>query len=103
MTEQVVITSARVDTAEGVPAALIERVDVGGGVQIQKIDGEDVEKVHERSTIYHVRLYSPDSALPDQLRDAETYEEACTLGIAYAEKLSEHAHRVAELAEDLKV
>jgi hypothetical protein len=103
MDAQVVIMSARVDTTEGVPAALIERVDVGGGEQIKTVDGKEEPFVHERSTVFHVRLYSPDKSFPDELRDAETYEDACKLGLAYAGKLSEHAQRIAKLAQELKV
>lgn len=100
---QVVITSARVDTTEGVEAARIDRVEVGGGTQVKMVDGKEEEITHDRSTVFHVRLLSPDRMLPDKLREAATYEEACQLGIAYADKLSQHAERIAQIAQDLEV
>jgi hypothetical protein len=99
----VVITSARVETAAGVPAATVELTEVGGGTQVVTVDGTAEERVHPLSRIYHVRLLSPDKMVPDQLREAVTYEEACALGVRYAAKMAEHQARVDELAADLKV
>lgn len=97
------ITAARVDTAEGRPAAAIAMVDVGGGEQVVTVDNVPEVRVHPSSRLYHVRLLSPDKFVPDVLREAATFEEACALGVKYAAKLAEHAARVDELAADLKV
>ena len=99
----VTITAARVDAADGRPAAHISLVEVGGGEQVVTVDGVPEVRVHPSSRLYHVRLLSPDKFVPDQLRDAATYEEACALGVKYAAKLAEHAARVDELAADLEV
>lgn len=103
MDAEVEIMSARVLTATGGTAAWIERVEIGGGSQTVTVDGVPEERVHPRSTVYHVRLISPDRMIPDQLRDAGDYETAVKVGQVYAAKLDEHAERVANLAEDLKV
>ncbi len=97
------VTSARVVTAAGRPAATIDLVDVGGGTQVVTVDGAPEERIHPSSQVYHVRLLSPDRMLPDALREAATYGEAVELGTAYALKLDEHAERIAGLAADLKV
>ena len=97
------ITSARVDTADGAAAARIEMVDIGGGEQVVTVDGQPEVRVHPASRVYHVRLLSPDRFVPDQLREAATFDEACALGVKYAAKLAEHAARVDELAADLQV
>lgn len=99
----VVITAARVDTADGKPAAVIELVEVGGGTQVVTVDGTAEERVHPSSRLFHVRLLSPDKMVPDELRDAATYEDAVALGRRYAAKVAEHQARVDELAADLKV
>jgi hypothetical protein len=98
----VVITSARVDSTIG-PAATIDLVEVGGGSQTVTVDGTPEERVHPHSTVHHVRLLSPDRMIPDQLRVVDSYDEAVELAEAYAAKLDEHAGRLADLAEDLKV
>jgi hypothetical protein len=97
------ITTARVETAGGRIAALIAMVDVGGGEQVVTVDGAPEVRVHPSSRVYHVTLLSPDRMVPDQLREAPSYQDACVLGITYAEKLAEHAARVDALAADLKV
>jgi hypothetical protein len=97
------ITTARVETADGRVAALIAMVDVGGGEQVVTVDGNPEVRVHPSSRVYHVTFLSPDRMVPDQLREAATFDEACELGITYAEKLAEHAARVDALAADLKV
>lgn len=99
----VVITSARVDRPDGRPAAVIEWVPVGGGTQVVTVDGTAEERVHPSSSVFHVRFLSPDKMIPDELRDAATYEEAVALGVKYASKLAEHAAQVDALAADLKV
>jgi len=99
----VVITAARVDTADGGEAALIGLIQVGGGEQVVTVDGTAEVRTHPRSSVYQVRLLSPDKFVPDQLRDVATYEEACALGVKYAAKMAEHAARVDELAADLQV
>lgn len=100
---EVTITSARIDTADGRPAATVDLVEVGGGEQVVTVDGTAEVRVHPRSRVYHVRLLSPDKFVPDQLREAATYEDACALGCKYAAKLTEHAARADELAADLEV
>jgi hypothetical protein len=99
----VTITAARVDRPDGQPAATIELAEVGGGEQVVTVDGVPETRVHPKSQIYHVRLLSPDKFVPDVLRDAASYEEACALGCKYAAKVAEHAARVDELAADLAV
>jgi hypothetical protein len=99
----VVITAARVDASNGTLAALIEWVPVGGGTQTVTVDGVAENREHPSSTVYHVRFISPDRMVPDVLREADSYEDACALAVKYAAKLNEHAARVAALADDLKV
>jgi hypothetical protein len=99
----VVITAARIETADGKPAATAELVEVGGGEQVVTVDGVKETRVHPRSQVYHVRLLSPDKFVPDALREASSYEEACALGLKYAAKMTEHAARVDALAADLEV
>lgn len=99
----VVITAARVETADGMPVAAIELVEVGGGEQVVTVDGVRETRVHPRSQVHHVRLLSPDKFVPDQLRETASYEEACALGLKYAAKMAEHAARVDALAADLEV
>jgi hypothetical protein len=99
----VVITSARVDAANGMLAALIEWVPIGGGSQTVTVDGVAEERTHPSSAVYHVRFVSPDRMVPDVLRAAGDYDEACELALKYAAKLNEHADRLADLASDLKV
>ncbi len=99
----VTITSARVDTAGGAPAAWVELVEIGGGEQVVTVDGTAEVRVHPRSQLYHVRLLSPDKFIPDVLREAATFEEACALGVKYAAKMTEHQARVDELVTDLAV
>ena len=98
-----VITAARVETADGRPAATVELVEVGGGEQVVTVDGVPEVRVHPKSRLYHVRLLSPDKFVPDQLREAATFEEACALGARYAAKMAEHAARIDALAADLEV
>lgn len=100
---EVTITSARVTAADGRAAAVIDLVEVGGGEQVVTVDGTAEVRVHPSSRLYHVRLLSPDKFVPDQLREAPTYEEACALGCKYAAKMTEHQARVDELAADLRV
>jgi len=99
----VLITAAQVYSGAGVLAATIDQVDVGGGSQTVTVDGVPEERIHPASRVFHVRLLSPDRFIPDQLREAASYEAAVDLAVAYARKLDEHAGRVAELARDLEV
>src|SRR4249919_94252 len=103
MEPDVTITSAQVYADNGTVAAFIEYVPVGGGVRTVTIDGVAEDQTHPLSVIYHVRFISPDRMISDELRTVDSYEEACALAIKYAGKLNEHATRVAELADDLKV
>ena len=99
----VTITSAQVHTTSGTLAAVIDRVDVGGGTQTVTVDGSPEERQHPRSAVFHVRLISPDRMLPDELREEADYGKACDLATRYAELLDEHATRLSSLANDLKV
>lgn len=104
MTEpKVVITSARVDVPDGRAAAVVSLIDVGGGSQVVTVDGSPEERIHPTSTVFHVRLVSPDRMLPDELREVPTYDEAVALGIRYAAALDANSQRIAALAADLKV
>jgi hypothetical protein len=100
---EVVITGAEVRTGDGRLAASIDAVHLGGGTQTVTVDGVPEERVHPVSRAFHVRLLAPDRMIPDELRQAATYEEAVEVGLKYAAKLAEHADRLAELAQDLKV
>lgn len=100
---EAVITSARVDLANGTTAATIDLVSIGGGSQTVTVDGTPEERVHPTSTAYHVRFISPDRMIPDELRSVDSFEEAVALAEKYAAKLAEHARRIDELAADLKV
>lgn len=97
------VTSARIRAADGRLAATIDRVEVGGGSQTVTVDGTPEERVHPRSVVFHVRLISPDRMLPDELREIADYGAACDLAVRYSALLDEHAARVANLADDLKV
>lgn len=99
----VVITSARVDCADGRTAATIDLVEVGGGSQTVTVDGVPEERIHPLHQAFHVRLISPDRMLPDELREVADYDAAVALGQAYAAKLAAHAEALASLATDLKV
>lgn len=99
----VVVVSARVDTADGRPAAQIDLIDVGGGGQVVTVDGVPEERVHPTSVVYHVRLLSPDRMLPDQLREAASWDEAVDVATRYAEKVADNTQKLADIAADLKV
>lgn len=98
-----IITSARVDAANGAVAATIDLVPIGGGRQTVSVDGVPEDRIHPTSTAYHVRFISPDRMVSDEVRTVGSYEEACKLAEKYAAKLAEHAQRIDELAADLKV
>lgn len=85
------------------PVAQIERILMGGGTQTVTVDGVPEERVHPMFERFHVRLLSPDRMIPDELRELDTYEEACELALLYAGKRVEHAAAVADLAAGLKV
>lgn len=99
---EVLITSAEI-LVDGRQAAIVEAVNVGGGSQIVTVDGVPEERIHPSSRVFHVRFISPDRMLPDELREVDDYDLAVKLGVTYAEKLAEHAGRLAEFAQDLKV
>jgi hypothetical protein len=98
---QIMTARAVLDSGEAV--AQIERVTIGGGTQLVTVDGVAEERVHPTFQRWHVRLLSPDRMIPDELREAETYEEACEVAVKYAIKREEYAARVADLAGDLRV
>lgn len=95
--------TGRVDTEDGRHAATIDLVEVGGGRQTVTVDGTPEERIHPTSTVYHVRLLSPDRILPDQLREVPTWDEAVELGETYAAKVTANTRRLAEIAADLEV
>lgn len=95
----VLVMTAQVQAPDGTPVALIERVTIGGGIRM--VEGEPQQ--HPTFERFHVRLLSPDRMIPDQLREVETYDEACELAEKYAAKREEHAAQVDALAETLKV
>jgi hypothetical protein len=95
--------TARVVDADGTALAQIERVRIGGGTQTVTVDGVPEERIHPTFERWHVRLLSPDRMIPDQLLDAETYDDAADLALRYAAKRVEHAAAVAELADSLRV
>jgi hypothetical protein len=99
---EVLVTAVEVRIDSRV-AATVDAVDVGGGSQVVTVDGVPEERIHPSSRVFHVRFISPDRMLPDELREVDDYDLAVKLGVAYAEKLSEHADRLASLAQDLKV
>jgi hypothetical protein len=99
---EVLITAVEV-RIDGRVAATVDAVDVGGGSQTVTVDGVPEERIHPSSRVFHVRFISPDRMLPDELREVDDYDLAVKLGVAYAEKLAEHADRLASLAQDLKV
>lgn len=84
-----VSTSARVTTADGRLAAVIDLVPVGGGTQTKTVDGKPEDVEHPSSTVWHVRLLSPISEVPDELRETDGYDEAVEIGSAYAERLDQ--------------
>lgn len=99
----VIVVSARVDTEDGRPAALIDLVEVGGGGQTVTVDGVPEERIHPSSVVYHVRLLSPDRMIPDQLREVADWDDAVKLAETYAGKVADTAQRLAAIAADLEV
>ncbi len=103
MAPTVAITAARVDLEDGTMVARIEAVTIGGGTQTVTVDGVPEERQHPTLHRWHCRLLSPDPAIPDQLLDVETYEEAIEMGLQYAAKRAVHAEQISELAAALRV
>ena len=99
MAPRVQIMVAYVVDDDSVPLARIERVTIGGGIRV--VEGEPQQ--HPTFERFHVHMLSPDRMIPDQLLDAETYDEAVDLAVAYGGKRIQHAAKVAELAESLRV
>ena len=103
MSVEVQITTACVLSPEGQPWVQIERVRIGGGIQTVTVDGVAEDRQHPTLHRWHVRLLSPDRMIPDELRDVETYDEACELALKYATKREEHAAQINDLAAALKI
>lgn len=101
--DRLIITSARIDGPDGTPACLIERIGVGGGIRTYMVDGSPEDRTDPSSTVYHVRFVSPSRMISDELREADTLDEAVTLGCQYADRLAANADRLAEIVADLKV
>jgi hypothetical protein len=100
---QVLVTVASVRLDDGAEVARIERVTIGGGTQTVTVDGVPEERRHPMMQLFHVHLISPDRMIPDQLHDAQTYDEAVELALAYGRKRVEHAAQVDALAASLRV
>jgi hypothetical protein len=104
MPSSVVVTAASVYTDDGTEVARIEAVTIGGGHRIVgQLHGQDVTEPDPVFHRFHVRLLSPDRMIPDELREAETYDEAVAVAEKYAGLRAEHADRIASLASDLRV
>jgi hypothetical protein len=99
---RVVVTGTNVELADGTVVAQIQAVTVGGGTQTVTVDGVPEERQHPTLHLFHVRLLSPDRMIPDELREAESYEDAVEVGLAYAARRVQHAQQVADLATALK-
>lgn len=97
------IMTAYVNDDNGETVATVERVKIGGGVQVVTVDGVPEERAHPTFWLYHVRLLSPDRMIPDELRETETYDRAVELAFKYAERRAEHAKALDELAASLKI
>lgn len=99
----VVIDHAHVELDDGVPVARIERILVGGGERVRMIDGVPETTTDPQFESYNVRLLSQAGPMiPDQLESAESYEEACEAGEAYAEKVRANSKKIDDLTEALK-
>ena len=99
---RVVVLTARVEL-DGREVALVERVTIGGGTQVITVDGVPQDKVHPTFERFHVRLLSQAGRMvPDQLEEAGDWDEACKIGVAYAERVAANATRIADLQEALK-
>lgn len=97
-----VITATNVELGDGTVVAQIQAVTVGGGTQTVTVDGVPEDRQHPTLHLFHIRLLSPDRMIPDELREAKTYEDAVEVGLAYAARRAKHAQQVAELAATLK-
>jgi hypothetical protein len=99
----VLVISARVDTAAGIPVATITRIAVGGGAQAITVDGVAEEKIHPTSTTFHVRFLAPPGIdVPDVIHDAATYEEAVEMAEAYASRIETQAEQIAAVTASLQ-
>lgn len=96
------IMSAQVVLDDGTVVATVERARVGGGIQTVTVDGVPEDRVHPVFELFHARLLSPDRMIPDQLVEAETYDQATELALAYADRRVEHAAQVQALATALR-
>lgn len=103
MDDRLIITSARIDAPDGSPACIIERIGVGGGIRTRMVDGSPEDSIDPASIVYHVRFRSPSPMIPDELRTADSLDEAIALGCQYADKVAANADRLAAIVADLKV
>lgn len=98
----VVVMSAHVVLGDGTVAARIERVLIGGGERTRMIDGTPEVTNDPLFERFHVRLLSQAGPMVgDRMEEAETYEDACVLGEAYAAKVTANAGQIAALRESL--
>jgi hypothetical protein len=96
------ITAAEVALPNGTVVAYIEAIAVGGGTQVVMVDGKPEQRQHPLSHCYHARLLSQAGRMiSDEIVDAETYEDACKAGEAYARKVQRNAKQIAELRDSL--
>lgn len=100
---EIVVTGACIRDDDGAEVARIEAITVGGGVQVVTVDGVPEERHHPTFHRFHIRLISPDRMIPDQLHEADRYDDAVEIGLRYAKLRAEHADRVAALTDDLKI
>jgi hypothetical protein len=99
----VVITGARVELEDGTVVAGIERIVIGGGERTRTIDGVPETTTDPQWVKFHVRLLSQAGPMiADELLLAETWEEACAAGEAYAARVVANAEQIAELKAALK-
>lgn len=103
MDDAVQIMLANVTMPDGTVVANIERVLIGGGTQNVTVDGVVEVRQHPSFNRFHVRLLSPDRMIADQLLEADTYDQAVEIGLAYAEKRAEHAATIESLTTSLRV
>ena len=86
---------------DGVELARIESIKVGGGTA-GRFDpqGNIVQITDPLTEHYHVRLLSQaGNLIPDELVLVDTYDEALAVAAAYAVKVAENAHLIAQFKE----
>jgi hypothetical protein len=96
----VVRQSAHVYTADGVLAATVDEVPTGGGTGSYFTPaGVLEEKTHPVASVFHARLISPDRSVPDQVREAATFDEAVQIAVDYTDRVGDRAAAARTLLE----